>query len=330
MFLLCKPSYCQDKSEDSLLKKINDMDVSLNSIDDNEEDLYMMSVSFQSFYDELSPVGEWIKISKDEINDDLKDGEGQGFSSDIIQQDEDVYIWRPTGVDDGWHPYLNGKWIYTTQGWLWASNYSWGWAVYHYGRWWNSKLYGWVWLPGHVWAPAWVRWKITDGHIGWCPLSPYAKWNIYTGITLNNYHYTHRDEDWIFVNKSGFMDEISQKNRVDVSRNGSYLQKANDVLNIKYENSRMQNYGPDVKDIENKLGKKIIAKEIKVTKNKNKPLVGDNDVSIYKENFNKLEIDQETGKVKQKLSPKVYKIAKKIKKHIIRKRLRHKLHHLKK
>ena len=89
--------------QDSLLKKISDMEVSLSTADDSDENLFMMSVSFQSFYDELSPVGEWIEISKEDIESDVKDGEGQGFASDIIADGDNLYIgilrvWQMTGI----------------------------------------------------------------------------------------------------------------------------------------------------------------------------------------------------------------------------------------
>src|SRR5262249_17293135 len=49
---------------------------------------------------------------------------------------------------------------------------SWGWIVYHYGRWvWDDGL-GWVWVPGRQWAPAWVDWRRSSRHIGWAPLPP--------------------------------------------------------------------------------------------------------------------------------------------------------------
>lgn len=317
------------QAEDSLLKKIREMDVSLTSLDDDDEDLYMMTVSFQSFYDELSPAGEWLEISQDEIKEDLKDGEGEGLASDIMEEDGMIYIWRPAGIKSDWHPYLNGRWVYTAQGWLWASNYSWGWAVYHYGRWWNSKTFGWVWLPGYVWAPAWVRWKVTEGHIGWCPLSPYAKWRISEGITLYNYHYTHRDEDWVFVNKSKFAEEISSSERIAVNENGSYIKSSQDILNLKYENQGVQNLGPEVREIESKTGKQIVRRDLVLSETKVEPLAGERDILIYKENFRKLQIDPSTGKPKIIDRPKVFKIARKIKKHAWKKRIRHRLHRIK-
>ena len=33
--------------------------------------------------------------------------------------------------------------------------------------------YGWIWVPGHEWAPAWVTWGESGGYYGWAPLAPH-------------------------------------------------------------------------------------------------------------------------------------------------------------
>ena len=60
------------------------------------------SFSFQLFYDNLSPYGEWV------------DNPDYG------------YVWIPD-VDDDFAPYSNnGYWLYTDAGWTWTSDYEWG------------------------------------------------------------------------------------------------------------------------------------------------------------------------------------------------------------
>ena len=57
------------------------------------------TVSFQVFYDELSPYGTWIDT------------------------DEYGYVWVPD-VASGFKPYsTNGYWVFTNEGWTWISNY---------------------------------------------------------------------------------------------------------------------------------------------------------------------------------------------------------------
>jgi hypothetical protein len=102
------------------------------------------------FYDSLAPYGSWQDT-------------GAG------------YAWQPSvaAVDPGWTPYVNrGHWAWTDDGWCWVSDYSWGWAPFHYGRWSRDPRLGWLWVPGRVWSPAWVAWRNTDGFAGWAALPP--------------------------------------------------------------------------------------------------------------------------------------------------------------
>jgi hypothetical protein len=105
-------------------------------------------VSFQTFYDALGNQGTWI------------------------QSNDYGYVWQPTVSDPDWAPYTLGHWVYTSDGWTWVSDESFGWATYHYGRWVNLDGTGWCWVPGYTWAPAWVAWRYGNGYAGWAPLPP--------------------------------------------------------------------------------------------------------------------------------------------------------------
>lgn len=92
------------------------------------------------------------------------------------------YAWRPR-VSAGWRPYYDGRWGYGPNGCLtWISYEQWGWVPYHYGRWGYDPFYGWVWLPGYTYAPAWVYWAYGNGYVGWAPAGwydcyrPYYNW----------------------------------------------------------------------------------------------------------------------------------------------------------
>ena len=104
----------------------------------------------QVFFVELAKFGEWFQTTD------------YGF------------VWKPDTItsDPDWRPYTRGRWMYSDQGWTWASDEPFGWAVYHYGRWAMLEDHGWVWIPGDDWAPAWVSWRQSDDHIGWSPLPP--------------------------------------------------------------------------------------------------------------------------------------------------------------
>lgn len=106
-------------------------------------------------------------------------------------------VWRPHGVPAGWRPYWNGTWLYSDEGWFFASEEPWAWATYHYGRWYLDPVYDWVWVPGYSWAPAWVAWRLGSGVVGWAPLYPgFTSW--WTRL------YPVHDEDWAFAPLSRF------------------------------------------------------------------------------------------------------------------------------
>lgn len=331
LFLSSIPVVSQQQSDDSLLlQKVSNIDVSLSSLDESDEDLYDSPVSFQTFYDDLQDDGEWIMITKEEIEKELNDGEGQSFSSLFAEDVNLIYIWKPSVTEAEWRPYVNGRWVYTTSGWMWVSNYRWGWACYHYGRWWKSANYGWVWLPGYVWAPAWVEWRIAENHVGWCPLTPRAEWKWANGISTSNYGYRNPDNQWVFVGKEKFTNNLDNSVVIPVNENNSFVKNSESVLEMKFDNGRVRGRGPDVGDIEKRTGKMIRERDIKHGKDKGISLVGDNDVSVFREKFKKHIKKSDDGKYikfdkpkKFKKTPKAKKIYKKIK--IIRKRHIHRI-----
>src|SRR5512135_658766 len=84
-----------------------------------------------------------------------------------------AYCWRPN-VEPGWTPYSLGTWRWTPAGLTWVSYESWGWLPYHYGTWaWDPDI-GWYWIPGNLYAPAWVYWSYADDWTGWCPVGWYG------------------------------------------------------------------------------------------------------------------------------------------------------------
>jgi hypothetical protein len=99
-------------------------------------------------------------------------------------------VWRPR-VAVGWRPYYYGTWLWTDEGWYWDSDEPFSWAVYHYGRWVYDSAWGWVWVPGYQWAPAWVTWRFGVDAVGWAPLAP--------GVSVFVTSYPFVDFWWTFV-----------------------------------------------------------------------------------------------------------------------------------
>lgn len=97
--------------------------------------------------------------------------------------DDSTYgtVWVPSSsvVGDDFTPYQTaGHWVYDDD-YTWVSDYDWGWAPFHYGRWVYAAPYGWEWIPGRVYSGAWVSWRYGYGdwgYVGWAPLAPYWGW----------------------------------------------------------------------------------------------------------------------------------------------------------
>jgi len=118
--------------------------------------------AYTTFYDALAPYGTWVDVG--------------GYGP----------CWQPTVVvgNPYWQPYCNGgRWVYTDCGWYWLSSYSWGWAPFHYGRWFRHDRLGWCWAPDAVWGPSWVCWRYGTDYCGWAPLPPGAWYRAGVGLT---------------------------------------------------------------------------------------------------------------------------------------------------
>jgi hypothetical protein len=106
-----------------------------------------VDVSVNFSFNELNEYGEWVPVA----------GYGR--------------VWRPY-ADRRWRPFMYGRWVWSTDGWLWDSDEPFGWVAYHYGNWYYDHEWGWVWVPGYDWSPARVDWYVTDYEVGWAPMPP--------------------------------------------------------------------------------------------------------------------------------------------------------------
>ncbi len=129
-------------------------------------------ISYQTFYDELSPYGRWV------------DYPSHG------------YVWIPDAGPD-FRPYsTNGHWVWSDNyEWMWVSDYDWGWAPFHYGRWDYDYNYGWYWVPGYEWSSAWVAWRDGGDYYGWAPIRP----GINISINFNIGGYNPPNDFWCFA-----------------------------------------------------------------------------------------------------------------------------------
>jgi hypothetical protein len=201
-------------------------------------------ISFDFFYSSLQPYGEWIQF------------------------DNDLVVWKPNGIHSHWRPYMEGRWSWTENGWYWDSYEPFGWATYHYGRWFNDDYYGWIWIPDYEWGPSWVEWRYDDDYIGWAPLPPYALFNINFGIHFSigwhsNYNY------WNFVSYHRFCDRRLNYYLLDNRHSERIFGGTKYRTNYFSNRDRIINGGVDKELIERKAGYRINEREISRVDNHN-------------------------------------------------------------
>jgi hypothetical protein len=109
--------------------------------------------AYQQFEGALAPYGTWQEVPS------------YGH----------VWMPSPSVVGSDFEPYdSGGQFVMSDYGWAWSSDWDWGWAPFHYGRWMVIGGYGWCWMPGTTWGPAWVNWRWGNGYVGWSPLAPHG------------------------------------------------------------------------------------------------------------------------------------------------------------
>ena len=185
-------------------------------------------VSYQTFYDELSPYGQWV------------DYPGQG------------YVWVPDAGND-FRPYsTNGHWVWTDNyEWMWVSDYDWGWAPFHYGRWEQDDYYGWFWVPGYEWSPAWVAWRDGGDYYGWAPLRP----GINISINFNIGSYNPPNDYWVFAPRRYITSPRIYDYCVDRRQNVTIINYTTIIINNnRYNNNYGFRSGPRRYDAERYCG----------------------------------------------------------------------------
>ncbi len=184
-------------------------------------------VSFDLFYSSLSPHGSWLVSAR----------YGQ--------------VWQPGVYEAGWNPYYDGHWIYTDLGWTWVSDYEWGSIPYHYGTWVEDPALGWVWVPGTVWAPAWVVFRTGPDYIGWAPVAPDYSVGVSAGFggpVAGNF---------IFVSTGDFLAPRVRTRVVPEMRTTEIYNTTRVENNLVVENNIVVNRGPSPASIERASGHRV-------------------------------------------------------------------------
>ncbi len=190
---------------------------------------------YVSFHADLAPYGHWFEYGS------------YGW------------VWRPYHVHHGWRPYTVGHWVLTDAGWTWISYEPWGWAPYHYGRWFYDAGYGWVWVPGDVWAPAWVSWRYGDGYVGWAPLPPSVTWGgggvFSADVSIEPTYYS-------FVPERAFLAPRIATAIVPVGRNAALLGATHTITHYETVNGRVVNHSLERTQVERAVGHHVTPRRV--------------------------------------------------------------------
>jgi hypothetical protein len=157
------------------------------------------NIDFNTFYQELSPYGQWMDVPR----------YGRVWSYN----------------EPGFRPYAtNGQWENTDQGWSWNSNYQWGSIPFHYGRWELDPYYGWLWIPGYDYAPAWVVWSQAGDCYGWAPLGFGLDINVSFGRIPSN--------RWMYASAGNITRSRIDRYCIPYERNNFYYGRQQPIINV--------------------------------------------------------------------------------------------------
>ena len=301
---------CSKKADGNLSNEQQDKNLEASAVDEKdftESDEDLMTVDYKEFYDQLSPHGEWVQVKPEEIGLQPKTAlsKSSGNSSFSISNllgikdayavtevnVEMVYVWKPSadlgvsmvaGETPVYVPYANGQWVNTDAGWYFKAPTPAEETVSHYGRWVNSPTAGWLWVPGRVWAPAWVDWKQNDSYVSWAPLPP----SVYLVNGTMSVPII-EDNNYVIVERKYFLEP-------NVYRyNNIYYDDGNRILlsdmtgtdGIVVVNNTIINRGPDVNIIQTIYGRNIELVKIQQVRNFNDVRYSNGEYYVYKHGF---------------------------------------------
>jgi hypothetical protein len=215
-----------------------------------------VSVSFQFFYDNLSPYGTWISYP------------------------QYGYVWHPN-VGRSFHPYrTSGHWVWSNEyDWIWVSDYEWGWAPFHYGRWHYDSYYGWLWIPDYEWAPAWVTWRGGGNYYGWAPLGPGVSISIAFGNYAPPYDY------WCFVPRQYIASPTIYNYYVSPQQNTTIINNTTVINNYSTSGGPSKNVfvsGPQRTEVERYTQHSLMPVKLSESSKPGRTRTSGNEVAIYK------------------------------------------------
>jgi hypothetical protein len=119
-----------------------------------------------------------------------------------------------------------------------------------------DDAYGWAWMPGTDWAPAWVAWRTDADYVGWAPLPPAAGWNETSGLASGDMGSVPTDA-WCFVPRDHMMDASVGVQVTSVARNVTLLDGAQDETRFEVRGGHPFNVGIDINLFEKSIGRPV-------------------------------------------------------------------------
>ncbi|HXO42039.1 MAG TPA: DUF6600 domain-containing protein, partial [Thermoanaerobaculia bacterium] len=134
-----------------------------------------------------------------------------------------------------------------------------GWATYHYGRWAYDSDYGWEWIPGYEWGPAWVAWRNGGGYIGWAPLPPEVRFRAGIGLDFGgiDINVALGPTRFCFVQERSFLAANVVTYVEPPARNVTIIHNTTNLTNYTVVNNRVINQGIPVQHVEQVTGRRV-------------------------------------------------------------------------
>ena len=209
-------------------------------------------ISLDVFYDELAPYGSWV------------------------QDPEYGYVWRPDVDQNNFRPYYtDGHWAMTEYGNTWVSDYEWGWAPFHYGRWILNRFHEWIWIPDTVWGPAWVSWRSGGGYYGWAPMGPGFSLDINLGGGYNT-----PNDWWVFIPQINIYNTSYPRY---YNRNYTTIYNRTTIINYTYGGRGRNTFytGPRASDIRRVTRRDVTVYNISRSSRPGRTSITNNNINIY-------------------------------------------------
>ena len=159
------------------------------------------------------------------------------------------WVWSPNNVAPGWRPYTDGSWGILGRRVDGVFDVSWGWAPFHYGRWFFHEHRGWCWVPGSEWAPAWVAWHWGDDYCGWAPMPPLVAWETYS-----DWDAVIPTFGWCFVEHRDFRHRHLKDHLALVARNVTLLHATRNVTRLEVRDRTVVNLSLTAEQVEKAIG----------------------------------------------------------------------------